>query len=81
MAAVGAWLGNAEPSVVVVDAGDPEIPVTTVTLHGKELTLDVRSISGSYRGTLAASGEIIGEWSERTQKVPLTFKRAAAVAK
>ncbi|HEY1336564.1 MAG TPA: hypothetical protein VGF59_03600 [Bryobacteraceae bacterium] len=54
-----------------------QIPVTTVTIHGQELQLESRAISGTYRGTLGASGEIAGEWSERTNRFPLTFKRAA----
>jgi hypothetical protein len=52
-----------------------EIPATTVTVKGKELSLDVRAISGSYRGTLQENGDISGEWSEPTNKMTVVFKR------
>jgi len=55
-----------------------EIPVTTVTLKGKELSLDARAVSGTYRGTLGAGGEIAGEWAQGPDRLPLTFKRAAS---
>jgi hypothetical protein len=52
-----------------------EIPVTTVTVKGREVALDVRAISGSFRGTLQENGEISGEWTEPTNKMPVVFKR------
>jgi len=52
-----------------------EIPASTVTVKGKELALDVRAISGSYRGTLQDNGEISGEWSEPSNKMTVVFKR------
>ena len=52
-----------------------EIPATTVMVKGKDLTLEVRVISGSYRGTLSDTGEIVGEWTEGGKPMPVTFKR------
>jgi hypothetical protein len=52
-----------------------EIPVTTVTAKGKELALDVRAISGSFRGVLQENGEISGEWTEPGNKMTVVFKR------
>jgi hypothetical protein len=69
--------GTARATLISVDKGNLEIPVTTVTLQGKQLALDAPFVGGMYRGTLGAEGDIVGEWSERTIHLPLTFKRAA----
>jgi hypothetical protein len=66
--------GTAVGTLVAVDQGNVEIPVTTVTLEDNRLQLDVRSVSGSYRGTLGPEGEISGEWTERSVRLPLTFR-------
>lgn len=59
--------------------GEMEIPVTTVTItvtsQGKELHLEARALSGSYQGTLSATGEIGGEWAQGAIHLPLTFKK------
>ena len=73
--------GTATATLISVDKGNLEIPVTTVTLKGKELQLEARAVSGTYRGTLGAGGEIAGEWSEGPNHLPLTFKRVSSEAK
>ena len=65
-------------AVLVSVAKHLEIPVTTVTIEGKTLTLDARSVGGTYRGALGSGGEITGEWTEKTVRAPLTFKRSPA---
>jgi hypothetical protein len=37
--------------------------------------LEVRAVSGTYRGTMGDNGEIAGEWSEGGNKAPVVFKR------
>lgn len=69
--------GTARGLLVSVDKGNMEIPVTTVTLDARQLRLDVRVVAGSYHGTLDAGGAITGEWTEKTLRLPLTFKRVA----
>src|SRR5258708_36399240 len=69
--------GTARGALVSLDKGNLEIPVTTVTLQGKQLELQARAVGGTYRGTLGASGEIAGEWTEPAVRLPLTFKRIA----
>jgi len=69
--------GTATATLVSVDKGNVEIPVTTVTLQDKQLHLDVRSVAGSYRGVLGGAGEIAGEWTEGATQLPLKFKRGA----
>lgn len=67
--------GRATGTLVSVDQNNQEIPITTVTLQGAQLQLDARAVSGLYKGTLSASGEISGEWSQGPASSPLTFKR------
>ena len=67
--------GTARAVLISVDKGNTEIPVTTVTLKSNELVLEARAVSGTFRGTLGANGEIAGEWIEKTARLPLTFKR------
>jgi len=63
-------------AVLVSVAKQLEIPVTTVTIEGRTLTLEARSVGGIFRGTLGSGGEITGEWTEKTVHAPLIFKRA-----
>lgn len=70
--------GTATGTLVSIDQGNKEIPVTTVTIKEKELQLDSRAISGTYHGTLGANLEIAGEWTQGPKSLPLTFKRVAA---
>jgi len=65
--------GTARAVLVSVDKGNLEIPVTTVTLHDKQLQLDARVISGTYRGTLGDDDTIAGEWMEGSVRFPLTL--------
>jgi hypothetical protein len=45
--------GTATATLISVDKGNLEIPVATVTVRDRQLELDARAISGTYRGTLA----------------------------
>jgi hypothetical protein len=76
----GAADGTAAASLLAIDQGNLEIPISTVTISGKELTLEARAISGTYRGTLT-NNEIAGEWTQGPSKVPLTFHRVMPDAK
>jgi len=66
--------GVAAGSIVSVDQGGVEIPVTTITQNGASLKLDVKSISASYTGELK-EGALAGEWTQGPATLPLTFKR------
>ena len=70
--------GSAAGTLTSLDQGNAEFPVTTVTIQGKQLKLDVRNVGGSYDGTLGANGEIAGNWSQGGGTIPLAFKRPAA---
>ena len=67
--------GLATGAFILLDEANQEIPITTVTVQGKELALESRPISGTYRGTLGAGGEITGEWAQGPGRLPLTLKR------
>ena len=73
--------GKAAGTLVSVDQGNQEIPITTVTADDKELQLDVRPVSGAYRGTLGTGGEIAGHWTQGGNQLPLTFKHSTATGK
>jgi len=72
--------GTAAGTLTAIDQGGQEFQVTTTTITGKDLQLELRALSGAYHGTLGAAGAIAGEWSQGGQKVPLTFKRVEAAA-
>jgi len=73
--------GTATATLISVDQGNQEIPVTTVTINGTDLQLEARAVSGNYRGILGARGDIAGEWSQGPSRLPLTFKRASSEKK
>ena len=73
--------GTATATLIAVDQGNLQIPVTTVTIQDKQVQLEARAVSGTYRGALGASGEIAGEWVEGPSRLPVTFRRASPEAK
>ena len=70
--------GIALATLIAIDHGNLEIPISTVTIEGSQIRFESRAISGSFVGTLGANGEITGEWSEPAKRLPLTFKPAPA---
>jgi len=70
--------GTAMATLINLDQGNQEIPVTTVTVKEAQLQLESRVVSGTYRGTLGPGGEIVGEWVQRAVRLPLVFRRPVA---
>jgi hypothetical protein len=68
--------GTAIGTLTTIDQNQ-EIPVTTVTIKGKQLQLESRSVSATYFGTLGANGDITGNWIQLGDGPPLTFKRVS----
>jgi hypothetical protein len=68
--------GKAAASLISIDQGGQEFAATTVTVDGKKLSVEVRSISGMYIGTLGDNGEIVGDWAQGPQHFALTLKKA-----
>ena len=62
-------------SIVSVDQGGVEIPITTITQAGSNLTLELPSIAGKYSGDLK-DGKLVGTWSQGPGSAPLEFTRA-----
>ena len=62
-------------SLVSVDQGGVEIPITTITQAGSQLTLELPAIAGTYSGDLK-DGKLVGTWSQGPGSAPLEFTRA-----
>ena len=62
-------------SLVSVDQGGVEIPITTITQAGSQLTLELPAIAGKYSGDLK-DGKLVGTWSQGPGSAPLEFTRA-----
>jgi hypothetical protein len=73
--------GLATASLLSVENGSGELPATTVTIKGKELLIEIRSVTASLHGTLGESGELGAEWVQGPVRLAVTFKRAAAEGK
>ena len=67
--------GTSAASIVNVDQG-LEIPVSAITQAGSSVTLEVKSISGSYTGAVNTAGtELVGTFIQGAGSAPLTFRR------
>ena len=67
--------GKASGVFIAYDQNTLEIPITTVTIEGKEIRLESRPVSGLYKGTLGENGEISGQWGQGQMTAPVVFKR------
>ena len=67
--------GTAAGTIVSPDGSGVEIPIV-MTHKGSTLTIDVPIIGGGYTGTLNASGELVGTWSQAGMTLPLTLRAA-----
>ncbi len=73
--------GTATATLIAMDKGNLEIPVSTVTIRDKQLDMESRAVSGAYHGTLGVDGTIVGEWVEAANRLPVIFKRVPPEAK
>jgi len=62
-------------SMISVDQGAAEIPITTITQDASHLTLELPMIGGKYAGDLK-DGKLVGTWSQGPGSAPLEFTRA-----
>ena len=62
-------------TMVSVDQGGVEIPITTITQAGSNLTLELPMIAGSFSGDLK-DGKLVGTWKQGPGSLPLEFTRA-----
>ena len=70
--------GTAIGSIVNVDEGRLEIPASTITQAASIVTLEFKTVGGSYSGALSNDGtELVGRYSQGALIVPVTFQKAA----
>jgi RNA polymerase sigma factor (sigma-70 family) len=64
-----------------VDQGAMNLPVTSLTYQKPVVRFAMDSINGAFEGKLGGqSDQLKGTWTQMGQKLPLTFRRAAAPA-
>ena len=69
--------GTSMGSVVNLDEGELEIPVSAIAVNGARLNLGLKAIDGSYSGELSADGaQLVGTFQQGSQSVTLKFLRA-----
>jgi len=67
--------GTVNGTLLGVDQGGDEIPITTITQRGSNLTFAVKTIHAKYEGNLVG-GALAGNWMQGGGAFPLTFRRA-----
>ncbi|WP_182830351.1 alpha/beta hydrolase family protein [Tautonia rosea] len=64
-----------------VDQGVSGIPVTAISVEGKVVRFEVKSIGGSFEGTLDDDRtRIEGQWTQSILSLPLSFEKVDAVS-
>jgi hypothetical protein len=68
--------GTSVASLINVDEGRLEVPVSTIEQSAANVTLTIDAIGGSWTGTINGSGtELNGTYSQGPFSAPLVFKR------
>lgn len=65
---------GATGSMISVDQGNAQIPITAVVQAGTHLTVTLRPINGTFEGDLK-DGQLVGTWTQGPSSLPLTFTR------
>lgn len=74
----GAWQGFLD----VPAQGGQGIPLTEISIDGREIVLDVSLIAGTFVGELKQNGAVIeGTWAQSGLKLPLVLEQAAEFEK
>ncbi len=67
---------GAEATLVSVDQGNAQIPVSAIAQKETKLTLQVNAVAGSYEGEINKEGtELNGTWTQAGNSFPLTLKK------
>ena len=68
---------GATATMVSVDQGGVEIPVSAITQKDAKLKLEVKMVNGGYEGEINKEGtELNGTWSQGSNSFPLKLKKA-----
>ena len=60
------------------DQGATGLSIDSITVTGKSLRFEMKSLGANYEGVFSADGsQIEGQFSQQGQRLPLTFKRIA----
>ena len=74
--------GVAVGTLISLDEGGQEFPISTITQKDRQLRFEVLVIRSKYTGILDGSGaQIAGEYAQGGLTLPLVFKRAATETK
>jgi hypothetical protein len=66
---------GASGSMVSLDQGNAEFPISAITQEKSHLKLDVPAVSGGYEGDWSGDA-ITGQWSQGGGSMPLTLKKS-----
>ena len=73
--------GTLRATLDSVDQGAMNLPVDSIVIEGKTMRFTMKSIGGSYEGTLNEDKtEVSGRWTQSGQSLPLVFKRVTEQA-
>jgi pimeloyl-ACP methyl ester carboxylesterase len=73
--------GTLKATLDSVDQGAMNLLVDTIIIENKTMRFTMKSIGGSYEGTLNEDKtEVSGRWTQSGQSLPLVFKRVAEQA-
>jgi hypothetical protein len=70
---------GAKGTLISVDQGGLEIPISTIAQTGSRVKFTVNMISGAFEGELKGA-EIAGTWTQGPLSLPLVFKRSGSPA-
>src|SRR5438876_4208503 len=59
------------------DQGATDLPIDSLSVAGHTLHFEMNSLAARYESKLESDAQISGEFSQRGQALPLTFKRTA----
>jgi hypothetical protein len=68
--------GTSSGTIINLDQGKLEIPVSAITQSASTVSLDFKSVGASFAGTIDTGGtELNGTYQEQGRAIPLTFRR------
>jgi len=70
--------GTSTGTVVNLDAGAVEIPISRIVQEGPNVTFEINVVSGTFVGSVSADGaELAGTWTQKSFSAPLKLRHGA----